>query len=94
MIQNQKPFGEIDLLDPLKIRWWQIVTVVEAGRMAPSWDLGTLHSDMKYDYKIGLRGMFYTNVVRLSVNPSKQCHWVKAEQQIRGRGPDYLLQRF
>ncbi len=60
-----QPFGKIDLLDPLKIRWWQVVGLVEAGRVAPSWDLETLHSDMKYDYGIGLRGMFYASVGRL-----------------------------
>jgi len=65
LMPEWQPFGEIDLLDPLKIRWWQIVGVVEAGRVAPSWDLGTLHSDMKYDFGIGLRGMFYAAVGRI-----------------------------
>jgi len=60
-----QPFGKVGLLDPLKIRWWQIVGLVEAGRVAPSWDVGTLHTDMKYDVGIGLRGMFHASVGRL-----------------------------
>ncbi len=60
-----QPFGNVDLLGPLKIRWWQLVGLVEAGRVAPSWDVGTLHSDMKYDYGIGLRGMFHASVGRI-----------------------------
>jgi len=61
-----QPFGAIELLDPLQIRWWQIVGLLEAGRVAPSWDIGTLHTDMKYDVGIGLRGMFYTGIGRLA----------------------------
>lgn len=60
-----QPFSRIGLLDPLKIRWWQIVGLVEAGRVAPSWDVGTLHSDMKYDVGVGLRGMFHASVGRI-----------------------------
>ena len=60
-----QPFGAIEFLDPLQIRWWQIVGLVEAGRVAPSWDLGTLHTDMKFDVGVGLRGMFYTGIGRI-----------------------------
>ncbi|MCK4563663.1 MAG: BamA/TamA family outer membrane protein, partial [Verrucomicrobia bacterium] len=65
LMPEWQPFGKIGLLDPLKIRWWQIVGLVEAGRVAPSWDLGTLHTDMKYDVGIGLRGMFHASVGRI-----------------------------
>ena len=67
-----QPFGRIDLLDPLKIRWWQIVGLMEVGRVAPSWDLSTLHSDMKYDFGVGLRGMFHSSVGRLDVVVSEE----------------------
>jgi len=72
LMPEWQPFGEIDLLDPLKIRWWQIVGVVEVGRVAPSWDFEMLHSDLKYDYGIGLRGMFYTSVGRLDIMMSEE----------------------
>ena len=33
-----------------------------SGRLAPSWDRVTLHTDMKSDVGIGLRGLFYTGI--------------------------------
>ena len=65
LMPEWQPFGKIGLLDPLKIRWWQVVGLVEAGRVAPSWDMGTLHTDMKHDFGIGLRGMFHASVGRI-----------------------------
>lgn len=62
-----QPFGGVELLDPLKIRWWQIVGLVEVGRVAPSWDFSTLHSDMKYDFGVGFRGMFHSSIGRLDI---------------------------
>ena len=67
LMPEWQPFGKIGLLDPLKIRWWQVVGLVEAGRVAPSWDVGELHTDMKYDYGIGLRGMFHASVGRIDL---------------------------
>ena len=60
-----QPFGKIELLDPLMIRWWQVVALAEAGRVAPEWDFGTLHTAMKHSYGIGLRGMFDSGIGRL-----------------------------
>lgn len=60
-----QPLGRVDTLDPLKIRWWQIIGLVEVGRVAPQWDFETLHSDMKYDFGIGLRGMFDRAIGRI-----------------------------
>jgi uncharacterized protein YbjQ (UPF0145 family) len=37
----------------------------EVGRVAPDWDLSTLHTDMKWDAGVGLRGMFGSGVGRL-----------------------------
>jgi len=62
-----QPFGKIDLLDPLMIRWWQVVGLVEVGRVAPEWDFETLHTDMKYDVGIGIRGMFDTGIGRIDL---------------------------
>jgi hypothetical protein len=67
-----QPFGNINVLDPLDIQWWQLVGLVEAGRVAPGWNLETLHSDMKYDYGIGLRGMFHTGVGRIDFVVSEE----------------------
>jgi hypothetical protein len=67
-----QPFGKIDLLDPLKIRWWQLVGLVEAGRVAPTWNFETLHTDMKFDVGVGLRGMFHTGIGRLDFVVSEE----------------------
>jgi hypothetical protein len=72
LMPEWQPFGDIDLLKPLNIRWWQIVGLVEVGRVAPSWDLATLHSDMKYDFGIGLRGMFYASIGRIGLVVSEE----------------------
>ena len=67
-----QPFGKIDLLEPLQIRWWQVVGLVEVGRVAPTWNFETLHSNMKYDVGIGLRGMFHTAIGRLDFTVSEE----------------------
>jgi outer membrane translocation and assembly module TamA len=54
------------------IRWWQAVALVEVGRVAPVWDFDTLHTDMKYDVGIGLRGMFDTGIGRLDLVVSEE----------------------
>lgn len=72
LMPEWQPLGKTALLDPLKIRWWQIVGLAEMGRVAPSWDLNTLHSDMKYDFGIGLRGMFNTSIGRLDLVISEE----------------------
>jgi hypothetical protein len=49
----------------LGIEWWQWVPFVEVGRVAPSWDIGTLHSSMKWDVGLGIRAMAKGIVVRV-----------------------------
>ena len=51
----------------LGISWWQWVPFVEAGRVAPDWDLATLHSSMKFDAGIGVRAMAKGIVIRIDV---------------------------
>ncbi len=60
------PLGNVRWLDDwLDIDWWQFVGFAEAGNVAPSFNLGDLHSDMKFDAGIGLRIMMAKSVVRL-----------------------------
>ncbi|MDF7807357.1 hypothetical protein P4E94_07905 [Pontiellaceae bacterium B12219] len=73
-----QPFGKISWLKPLHIRWWQMVLVGEAGRVAPTWNFETLHSDMKYDFGIGFRGMFNTGVARIDFMASPEGMTVAA----------------
>ena len=39
----------------LGVQWIQMVPFVEIGRVAPSWNIKELHSDMKWDAGLGLR---------------------------------------
>ena len=51
----------------LDVQWWQLVAFGELGRVAPSWNLSTLHTDMKWDAGLGLRGMFGSGVARIDL---------------------------
>ena len=47
-------------LDPpyfirIRIEWLQFVPYVEVGRVAPSWNVSELHTDMKWNVGLGLR---------------------------------------
>jgi outer membrane translocation and assembly module TamA len=64
VIPRWNPLGQISWLRWLQIDWWQFVPFVELGRVAPSWDLQELHSDMKWDAGLGLRLMTAKVVVR------------------------------
>jgi outer membrane protein assembly factor BamA len=59
------PLGEISWLQPLEIDWWQFVPFVEVGRVAETWNLDELHTDMKWDVGLGVRAMAKHLVVRI-----------------------------
>ena len=56
----------------LEIAWWQWVPFVEVGRVAPSWNLEALHSDMKWDVGFGVRAMAKGLVVRVDTAVSEE----------------------
>jgi hypothetical protein len=41
------PIPRIDLMGGIEIDWFQVVLFAEVGRVAESWDVSELHSDMK-----------------------------------------------
>ena len=45
--------------------WWQMVGFVEGGRVAGSYNLGTLMSDWQFDAGLALRAMMAGGIVRL-----------------------------
>jgi len=49
----------------LDVSWFEIVGFGEAGRVAPTWNLSTLHESMKYDGGVGIRAMVNNVVVRI-----------------------------
>jgi hypothetical protein len=66
MIPEWNPFAHSEWIQKnLGIAWWQWVPFVEAGRVAPDWDLATLHSSMKFDAGIGVRAVAKGIVIRI-----------------------------
>lgn len=62
-----QPLDSIEVLDPLRIRWWQVVGLLEVGRVAPSWSTDVLYQDMKMDVGVGIRGLFDKTVGRIDI---------------------------
>ena len=56
MIPDWNPFNKWPWLQKyIGVEWLQFVPFVEVGRVAPSWNLNELHTDMKWDAGLGLR---------------------------------------
>ena len=66
MIPEWNPFEKNEWIqNNLGIAWWQWVPFVEAGRVAPDWDIRTLHSAMKFDAGFGVRAVAKGIVIRI-----------------------------
>lgn len=67
---------------PINIDWFQGVFFLEAGRVAPKYQLDTLLSDMKYDVGFSLRSLAATVPVRLEVATGEEGTnmWVMLKQ--------------
>ena len=59
-------------IDPHWLSWWQVSLFGEAGRVAPKFDLGELHEDMRYDVGIGIRGMSRRVLIRVDLAWSEE----------------------
>ena len=56
MIPKWNPFNNWPWLQKyIGIDWLQFAPFVEVGRVAPSWNIDDLHTDMKWDAGLGLR---------------------------------------
>ena len=73
MIPRWNPFTSWrSLQERLGVEWIQLVPFAELGRVAPSWNLGELHSDMKWDLGFGLRALAKGLLVRVDVAGSRE----------------------
>jgi hypothetical protein len=54
------------------VQWVQFVGFVEAGRVAPRWTVGALHSSMQWDGGIGVRLWAKGLVVRVDTALSNE----------------------
>jgi hypothetical protein len=73
-----QPLPDVSWLRPFEIDWWQAVFFAEVGRVAPEWNLKTMHRDMKVDFGVSLRMMIMRAVGRLDVAVSNEGASVKA----------------
>ena len=54
------------------VEWLQFVPFAELGRVAPNWDLGTLHSSMKWSAGFGIRAWASGFVLRVDTALSEE----------------------
>ncbi|MEH6453666.1 MAG: BamA/TamA family outer membrane protein [Psychromonas sp.] len=68
--------------NPIAIDWFQTVLFVEAGRVAPEYNLGTLFSDVKYDVGFSLRALAANVPVRfeMAFGDEGSAMWVMLNQ--------------
>lgn len=71
------PFPYIPLINKLPIPWWEIVVFGEAGRVAPTYSLDTLHRNMDWDAGIGVRARVIGIIVRLDAAKSPDAFGVQ-----------------
>ena len=65
MIPGWQPLPRIKELRRADIDWWQMAAFVELGRVAPTWQLDTLHDDMQWDVGLSLRLFAKKALVRI-----------------------------
>lgn len=68
-----QPLEDLPVVGPLyDIPWWQWTLFVDAGRVADDFDLGELHTDMKYSVGGGIRFKVEGVTVRTEIANSKE----------------------
>lgn len=72
VIPNWNPMKTWPLIRRFPWRWWQWAAFAEIGRVAPSWDLKTFHSDMKWSAGLSMRAMIASGVARLDLARSAE----------------------
>lgn len=71
-IPRWNPLGETKWLKWFDIDWWQFIGFAELGRVASSFDIGDLHSDMKLSGGLGLRLLMQKIIIRFDLAFSEE----------------------
>ena len=66
------PLKNITMKGKLDVDWLQLVGFGELGRVAPEWNLETLHEDMKWSGGVGLRAMVNHLILRFDFAKSDE----------------------
>lgn len=73
LIPRWNPFDKLPSLQRrIGVEWIQFVPFAEVGRVAPSWNLSTLHRDMRWDVGVGVRAWAKGLVVRADLATSDE----------------------
>ena len=82
LIPHWDPFRNWPIIRRWPWRWWQVVGFAEFGRVAPSWNFGDLHEDMKWTAGAGIRAMIGGGIIRFDFAASDEASqiWVMARQ--------------
>jgi hypothetical protein len=73
MIPDWNPFEQWSTIQEyVGIEWIQLVPFAEIGRVAPEWNLDTLHTDMKWCLGLGFRAWAKGLVARIDTAVSDE----------------------
>lgn len=72
LIPGWDPISNWKFASKIPWRWWQWVAFAELGRVAPTWDLRTLHEDMKWTAGASLRAMVGSRIFRFTLATSEE----------------------
>ncbi|WP_298772012.1 BamA/TamA family outer membrane protein [uncultured Shewanella sp.] len=72
VIPQWNPFPHIPLINRLKIPFWQWAVFAELGRVAPKWEIETLHSHMRWNAGVGMRAFVNGMLVRMDFATSEE----------------------
>ncbi len=67
VVPKWQPLQNYRWLEWAAIQYWQWVVFAEAGQVASDYRISDLHSDLRFDAGVGLRGMVHKAVVRLDI---------------------------
>lgn len=71
------PFNSWKLLRNLNIHWIQFALYGEIGRVAPEWEISTLHKDMKWNVGAGIRIFMNNLILRLDNSIGKEGMYIQ-----------------
>lgn len=76
-IINWNPFNLWSVTEKLNVHWLQLAVFAEAGRVAPEWNLSTLHTDMKWSAGGGIRIFMNNLILRMDGAYSKEGFYMQ-----------------
>lgn len=76
-IIDWNPFDLWSVTEKLNVHWLQLAVFAEAGRVAPEWNISTLHTDMKWSAGGGIRIFMNNLILRVDGAYSKEGFYMQ-----------------